>query len=81
MEEKSNPWSAILSDLQNKVDAKSYETWLEPTAYIGKESDELYVKVPNSYFRDWLSFHYSGLINESSKALFGKVFDVKIDEG
>jgi len=77
MEEKSNPWSAILSDLQNKVDAKSYETWLEPTAYIGKESDELYVKVPNSYFKDWLSFHYSNLINESAQKIFGQIFEIK----
>ncbi len=76
-EEKKNPWFQILQAIQSKIDENSFETWFEPTAYIGEEKECLYIKVPNSYFRDWLSFHYSGLINESSKALFSKVFDVK----
>ncbi|NMD11612.1 MAG: ATP-binding protein, partial [Acidobacteria bacterium] len=77
MEEKTNPWNEILLVLQDKVDAKSFETWFEPTAFIGRDKDDLYVKVPNSYFKDWLLFHYSTLINESAQNLFGRVFDIK----
>jgi len=77
MEEKKNPWNLLLLDLRGKVDAKSFETWFEPTAFIGREKDDLYVKVPNSYFKDWISFHYSALINESAQQLFGQTFDVK----
>ncbi|HPH44516.1 MAG TPA: DnaA N-terminal domain-containing protein, partial [Candidatus Aminicenantes bacterium] len=72
MEEKTNPWNEILLVLQDKVDAKSFETWFEPTAFIGRDKDDLYVKVPNSYFKDWLLFHYSTLINESAQNLFGR---------
>jgi chromosomal replication initiator protein len=75
--EKLNCWLQILQDIKKKVDPNSYETWLEPTLYIGQEKEILYIKVPNSYFRDWLSFHYSGLINESSQAIFGKNFEIK----
>ena len=67
----------IRQTLKKKIDKNSYETWFDPTVFIGKESDSLYVKVPNSYFRDWLSFHYSGLINSCSQELFDKVFDIK----
>ena len=77
MEEKTNPWVQIIQDLQKKVDQNSYETWFEPTTYIGQEKGCLYIKVPNSYFKDWLSFHYSALISESAQKLFGKVYDVK----
>jgi chromosomal replication initiator protein len=77
MEEKKNPWTAILLDLRGKIDPKSYETWFEPTAFIGREKDDLYVKVPNSYFKDWISFHYSSLINESAQKLFNQAFEVK----
>lgn len=76
-EEKINPWLQIMEALQKKVDKNSYETWLEPTSYIGKEENSLYIKVPNSYFKDWLSFHYSGLINRCSQEIYGKVFNVK----
>ena len=75
--ENLNSWVEILRDINKKVDQNSYETWFEPTLYIGREKDILYIKVPNSYFKDWLSFHYSSLINESSEALFGKTYEIK----
>ncbi len=76
-ENKLNPWLQIKNSLPNDIDKNSYETWFEPTSYIGKEEDSLYIKVPNSYFKDWLSFHYSSLISRRSKEALGKVFDIK----
>jgi chromosomal replication initiator protein len=75
--EKLNSWQEILQDVKKKVDQNSYETWFEPTLYIGQEKDILYIKVPNSYFRDWLSFHYSALIGETAQGLFGKTYEIK----
>ena len=75
--DKNNPWLQIKLSLQNKIDKNSYETWFEPTVYIGQESECLYIKVPNSYFKDWLSFHYSNFINVCSEEIFGKVFEIK----
>jgi len=75
--EKNNAWQDILQGVKKKIDQNSYETWFDPTLYIGQEKDILYIKVPNSYFRDWLSFHYSALIGEASQALFGKVYEIK----
>jgi len=77
MEEKTNPWLQIIAEVQDKIDPASFETWFEPAAYIGQERDDLYIKVPNAYFKDWLSFHYSAMINEASKKLFGKAFEIK----
>lgn len=77
MTDKQNPWLQVLLDVHKKIDANSFETWFEPTAFIGQEGESLYVKVPNAYFKDWLSFHYSTLINESAKLILGKVFDIK----
>jgi len=76
LKDKYNPWLKIVKNLQKKIDKNSFETWLEPTTYIGQESNILYVKVPNSYFKDWLSFHYSSLISSCSQEIFGKVFDI-----
>jgi chromosomal replication initiator protein len=76
-EDKNTSWPRIVQAVKKKVDANSFETWFEPTRFIGEEGDVLYIKVPNSYFRDWLSFHYSGLINECAQELLGKAFDIK----
>jgi len=75
--DKSNPWLQIVNVLQKQIDKNSFATWFEPAVYIGQESDVLYVKVPNSYFKDWLSFHYSSLIGSCSQKLFGKIYDIK----
>jgi chromosomal replication initiator protein len=75
--DKQNPWLQILDALQKKIDKNSYETWFEPTSYIGQETNSLYIKVPNSYFKDWLAYHYSNVINNCCQDLHGKVFDIK----
>ncbi len=75
--DKTDSWTKILQGVQKKIDANTFESWFEPTAYIGQEKDVLYIRVPNSYFRDWLSFHYSSLINDCAKAAFNKTFDIK----
>jgi len=74
---RPNPWQKIMKAVQKEMDKNSYETWFEPTAFIGHVADSLYIKVPNSYFKDWLSFHYLSLINRHSQEIFGKVFDIK----
>ena len=75
--EKQNYWLRIQNVLRAEIDANSFETWFAPTVFIGQEADNLYIKVPNSYFKDWLSFHYTNLINRCSQNLFGKSFQIK----
>ena len=75
--EKQNPWLQIQGILKEQIDINSFETWFEPTVYIGQEDTALYIKVPNSYFKDWLSFHYTSLIQRCSQDLFGKPFNIK----
>lgn len=74
---KHTPWQKILEKIQDNIDKNSYETWFAPTVYIGEESDVFYIKVPNSYFRDWLSFHYTSLVNRICQELFDKNYEIK----
>jgi chromosomal replication initiator protein len=75
--DKQNPWLKIRKEIELNIDKNSYETWFVPTVYIGEEPDALYIKVPNSYFKDWLSFHYTSLINRISQDLFDKAYEIK----
>ena len=51
LKDKPNPWLQIIRALQKQLDKNSYETWFEPTSFIGQETNSLYIKVPNSYFK------------------------------
>ena len=77
MTEKENPWLYIKQAVKKKIDKNSFETWFDPTVFIGQEKGSLYVKVPNSYFKDWLSFHYSRLINTCSLGIYNKAYNIK----
>ncbi len=77
LKDNQNPWTRILRGVETRIDPNSFETWFDPTTFIGQEQDCLYVKVPNAYFRDWLSFHYSNLIHEVSREIFDKAFDIR----
>lgn len=76
-EEKQNAWRSILKAVEPRVDQASFDTWFQPTTYIGQEGDCLYIKVPNAYFRDWLSFHFSTVLNDCSNEIFGKPMEIK----
>lgn len=76
-QDEINPWHQIQRVLRKKLDENSYETWFEPTSFIGQESNIIYIKVPNAYFKDWLSFHYAGLINQCSQEIFDKIFEIR----
>ncbi len=77
MTEKENPWLRIQAAVKKKIDKNSFETWFDPAVFIGQEKGSIYVKVPNSYFKDWLSFHYSRLINTCSMDIYHKAYDIK----
>ena len=61
----TNVWDEILSRTENKVNRHSFYTWFKPTVFVGETDNEITVRVPNGLFRDWLTTHYSGVINEA----------------
>ena len=77
LKDNQNPWTRILRGVEGRIDPSSFETWFDPTTFIGQEQDCLYIKVPNAYFRDWLSFHYSNIIHEVSREIFDRTFDIR----
>jgi len=67
-------WTDILDYVKPRVSREGFETWLSPTRGRELSSGVLFVEVPNSFFADWLSQHYSAelqaaLLNVSRQEL------------
>jgi chromosomal replication initiator protein len=60
-----NVWDQILSRVETKVNRHSFYTWFKPTAFVAENGLAVTVRVPNPLFKDWLTKHYSGVINEA----------------
>ena len=61
----TNIWDAVLSRVETKVNRHSFYTWFKPTTFVSDERGAILVRVPNALFRDWLTKHYSAVLDES----------------
>jgi chromosomal replication initiation ATPase DnaA len=52
-------WTDILDYVRPRVSREGFDTWLAPTRGCTLSNGALEVEVPNSFFADWLSQHYS----------------------
>jgi chromosomal replication initiator protein len=61
----TNVWEQVLSRIETKVNRHSFYTWFKPTFFVGDRDGVVRVRVPNALFRDWLTKHYSVVIDEA----------------
>jgi chromosomal replication initiator protein len=61
----TNIWDEVLARIDTKVNRHSFYTWFKPTAYVADQGASIVVRVPNVLFRDWLTKHYSAVLNEA----------------
>ncbi|HTW92395.1 MAG TPA: chromosomal replication initiator protein DnaA [bacterium] len=55
-------WTDIIDYVRPRVSREGFDTWLAPTRGRTVSGGTLEVEVPNSFFADWLSQHYSAEI-------------------
>jgi chromosomal replication initiator protein len=60
-----NVWDQVLARIETKVNRHSFYTWFKPTTYVDDRDGTVRVRVPNALFRDWLTKHYSAVIEEA----------------
>ena len=60
-----NVWDQILARIETKVNRHSFYTWFKPTAFVAEDRASVTVRVPSAMFKDWLTKHYSLVLNEA----------------
>ncbi len=58
-------WDQVLSRIETKVNRHIFYTWFKPTTFVRDDGGSLKVRVPNALFRDWLTKHYAGVLDEA----------------
>jgi chromosomal replication initiator protein len=51
-------WSTLLSNVKERVNRQSFETWFLPTRLVEAAGNSITVEAPNQFFVDWLSEHH-----------------------
>src|SRR3712207_3358549 len=58
-------WDQVLARIETKVNRHSFYTWFKPTSFISDSGQAITVRVPNPLFKDWLTKHYSVVLQEA----------------
>ena len=70
-------WDKTVNILKEKVSQQNFETWIRPIRITTMEGDQVHLRVPNRFFRDWLVENYLALIRESMTSAAGISFHVE----
>lgn len=62
-------WPQALAKIQGQLPSQAYETWFLPTRAVSSTEESLVIEVPSPFFRDWLTSHYSELIEKTLEAV------------
>jgi chromosomal replication initiator protein len=59
-----NIWDRVLGRIETRVNAHSFRTWFRPTHLVSQDAASLRVRVPNSWFAEWLQTNYLPVIQD-----------------
>jgi chromosomal replication initiator protein len=65
-------WKECLKIIRENVPFITYNTWFLPIKPFEIEDNLLKVKVPNSFFVEWIDEHYNTLINKTLNQVLGE---------
>lgn len=63
-------------EIKERIGKQNYETWFKPVAFVSRNKNQIFLNVPNRFFRDWLTEHYLRQIQEILSAI--DKHDVKV---
>lgn len=61
----ANTWQQVLGHVETQLSRQSFHTWFEPTRFLSEDADSVNVRVPNSWFAEWLESNFGHLIQEA----------------
>jgi chromosomal replication initiator protein len=64
-------WEKSANIIQKKISQQNFDTWVRPIKVMSLEGNQIYLAVPNKFFRDWLMDNYRQIIADSLSSVAG----------
>jgi chromosomal replication initiator protein len=77
----TDQWARVRGRLQSEVGDIEYRTWLRQMSLVGLDGDEVTVRLPTRFLRDWVRSHYGERLNALWQAENRRVRRVDIRVG
>ncbi len=74
-------WARVRGRLQTEVGDAEYRAWLRHVALVGIDGDEVTMRLPTRFLRDWVRSHYGERLNDLWRAEDDRIRRVDIRVG
>lgn len=64
-------WDKSINIIQNKISQQNFDTWIRPITVNLLEGNQIYLSVPNKFFKDWLMENYRPIIAGALSSVAG----------
>jgi chromosomal replication initiator protein len=69
-------WAEGTNIIKEKVSQQNFDTWIRPIRISSIEENNIYLSVPNKFFREWLIENYLSIINNALSGVIGTVVNI-----
>ncbi len=72
-----NAWQSLAPQLKVRVSEKNFEIWLSSVRLLSFDERRLVLQVPNTFFQEYLTEHYTEVIKEELLSKHNKPYEVE----
>lgn len=72
-------WNQVVKNIRADIGEDNVELWLKPVKALRLDKQQLFIKVPNKFFTEWIKDHYQNKIEASLKDITGKPIGLDYD--
>jgi len=74
-------WQAVLAQIQLNISSANFATWFKNTQITSQKNGVVFIRVPNSFVKEWLEQKYNKIIVKILRNLDKEIKDVKYEIG
>ncbi len=69
-------WAEGTNIIRDKVSQQNFDTWIRPIRIASIEEDNIYLSVPNKFFKEWLIENYLSIIRNALSGVVGTAVNI-----
>jgi chromosomal replication initiator protein len=69
-------WAEGTNIIKEKISQQNFDTWIRPIRIYSIEENNIYLSVPNKFFKEWLIENYLSIINGALSGVIGTIVNI-----
>ncbi|MEW5820220.1 MAG: chromosomal replication initiator protein DnaA [Cyanobacteriota bacterium] len=72
-------WEKIVKNLSHQLSQPQYEGWIKPIKFLSADEQNIYLAVPDNFFKNWIKSNLMKNLSIAIKEEIGKDIEIKLE--